>query len=116
MSGALPLMASNAAARVDVWWRNLDDVDDDACARLSALLSHREQRHADRFHRAMDRRRYCIRRGTLRELLATYLSCAPSDVPIAHSALGKPYVEGSALTFNLSHSRGMALYAFSRGE
>jgi 4'-phosphopantetheinyl transferase len=103
-----------AAPRVDAWWRRLD-VDDEACARLTARLSRGEHQHAQRFHSAIHRRRYCVRRGILRELLAHHLGCAPHDVPITHTNFGKPYIEGSDVTFNLSHSRGMALYAFARG-
>jgi 4'-phosphopantetheinyl transferase len=102
--------------RVDAWWHRLDDVEDESCVRLTGSLSRNERQHAERFHRALDRRRYCIRRGILRELLAHYLACAPREVPIAHTEFGKPYVEGTDVTFNLSHSRGMALYAFARGR
>ena len=101
------------APRVDIWWRCLD-VDDEACASLTALLSLGEHRHAERYHFAIDRRRYCVRRGILRGLLAHHLGCAPRDVAITQNAFGKPYVEGSDVRFNLSHSRGMALYAFAR--
>jgi 4'-phosphopantetheinyl transferase len=94
----------------------LDDVGDEACSRLTGFLSRNERQHADRFHSALDRHRYCIRRGTLRELLAQYLACFPHDAPIMQSPLGKPYVEGRDLMFNLSHSRGIALYAFARGR
>jgi 4'-phosphopantetheinyl transferase len=107
---------SAIASPVDAWWRSLDDVDEDTCSRLSSFLAPTERQHADRFHRAMDRRRYCVRRGTLRELLALYLGCFAHDVPILHSPLGKPYVEGCDIKFNLSHSRGMALYAFGYGR
>jgi 4'-phosphopantetheinyl transferase len=103
-----------AATRVDAWWRCLD-VDDEACERLTALLSKNEHQHAQRFHSAIHRRRYIVRRGILRELLADHLVCGPKHVPITHTTFGKPYIEGSDLTFNLSHSHGMALYAFARG-
>lgn len=103
------------APRIDVWSQGLD-VNEEACTRLTALLSCGERQHAQQFHRAIDRRRYCVRRGILREVLAHYLSCGPRDVPIAHTEFGKPYVEDSDVTFSLSHSRGLALYAFARGR
>ena len=105
---------SALAPRVHISWRSLD-VDDESCARFAALLSSDEQRHAERFRFAIDRRRYAVRRGVLRDLLARRLACDPRDVAIRHNAFGKPYVEGSDVTFNVSHSQGMALYAFARG-
>ena len=111
-----PLLAlkPGLAPRVDIWWRCLD-VDDETCARLTSLLSPDEQRHAARFHFAIDRSRYCIRRGILRELIAQRLGRGPREIAIALNAFGKPYVEGSDVRFSLSHSRGMALYASARG-
>jgi 4'-phosphopantetheinyl transferase len=90
------------------------DVDDEVCARFAGLLSRSERQHAARFHSAVHRRRYWVRRGILRELLAQYLDCPPREIPIAYTKFGKPYVPGSDVTFNLSHSNGTALYAFAR--
>jgi len=100
--------------RIDLWWKCLD-IDEASCTRFAALLSDEERRSAERFRSPLDRRRYSVRRGSLRELLAGYLGCEPWDVSITHNAFGKPRVEGADVKFSLSHSRGMALYAFARG-
>jgi 4'-phosphopantetheinyl transferase len=113
-AAAIPIEHS-VAPRIEVWWHCLD-VDDEAAARLTGVLSRDELEQAQRFHHAIDRRRYCVRRGVLRELLVQYLACGPRDVPIAYTRFGKPYVADSDVTFNLSHSRGIALYAFARGR
>ena len=60
------------------------------------------------------RRRYVARRGILRELIGSYLDCDPAGVAFVHNAYGKPAIAQSDLRFNLSHSHGMALYAFCR--
>jgi 4'-phosphopantetheinyl transferase len=91
------------------------DLDDAACTRFAAMLSPEERRHAERLHFPRDRRRYTVRRGRLRELLARRLDCVPREVPITCNAFGKPRVEGVEVRFNLSHSRGLALFAFTRG-
>ena len=79
------------------------------------MLSSEEHRRADRLHFAVDRRRYIVRRGRLRELLGRRLDCDPREVPITCNAFGKPRLEGSDVSFNLSHSRGVALVALTRG-
>jgi 4'-phosphopantetheinyl transferase len=100
--------------RIDFWWRCLD-VDEESCTRFASLLSDDERLRAGRFHSPIDRRRYSVRRGALRELLARHLGCEPSDVSITENAFGKPRVEGADVRFSLSHSHGLALYAFARG-
>jgi 4'-phosphopantetheinyl transferase len=99
---------------VEVRWIDLD-VDEPSCSRFAAMLSSEEHRRADRLHFAVDRRRYIVRRGRLRELLGRRLDCDPRDVPITCNAFGKPRVEGSDVNFNLSHSRGVALVALTLG-
>jgi len=99
---------------VEVCWMDLD-LDEPACARFAAMLSSEERRRAERLQFTVDRRRYAVRRGRLRELLGRHLDCDPRDVPITCNAFGKPRVEGTDVRFNLSHSRGIAMFAFTRG-
>ena len=42
------------------------------------------------------------------------MDCDPAGVAFVHNAYGKPAIAQSDLRFNLSHSHGMALYAFCR--
>jgi 4'-phosphopantetheinyl transferase len=102
------------APRIDLCWRCLD-VDEESCAHFASLLSADERLRAGRFRSPIDRRRFSVRRGALRELLARRLGCEPSNVSITQNAFGKPRVEGADVKFSLSHSHGMALYAFARG-
>lgn len=109
--GAAPM---GLVPRIDLWWKCLD-VDDVSCRRFAALLSDEERRRTERFRSPIDRRRYSVRRGILRELLARRLDCEPRDISITHDAFGRPRAERSDARFSLSHSRGMALYAFACG-
>lgn len=84
---------------------------------LAGFLSREERDRAARFVRAGERRRYIVARGCLRMLLAERLACAASAIEIAYLAHGKPIIAGrhsnSGLCFNLSHSDGLAVYAFA---
>jgi 4'-phosphopantetheinyl transferase len=100
-------------AVVDTYCVDVDrpEVDID---RYGAVLSAEERGRADQFRFDLHRRRYVARRGILRELIGSYLNCDPAGLAFAHNAYGKPAIARSDLCFNLSHSHGMALYAFCR--
>ncbi|MDA0182314.1 4'-phosphopantetheinyl transferase superfamily protein [Solirubrobacter phytolaccae] len=52
-------------------------------------------------------------RAALRILLCTRLECIPEDVVIEVAEHGKPYLPGSSLQFNVSHSGDRALIVLS---
>jgi 4'-phosphopantetheinyl transferase len=101
---------------VHVWRAGLD-VAPEALGRLQQTLSADEQARAERFYFPHDRDRYAAGRGILRALLARYLGTPAGDLRFVSNAQGKPALEpgkGSEdLRFNLSHSRGFALFAFT---
>ena len=103
-----------AAVTADAYLIDMGEASQDQ-ERLDRLLSREERDRARRFHLERDRRRYVVRRGRLRELLARYLDCAPAQVRVSSTAYGKPFVAGSDLEFNLSRSCNMALYVVARG-
>lgn len=83
---------------------------------LRSLLSADEIAKADRFRFAKDQRHFTVGRGTLRKLLGAYLNAAPEEIKFDYSYYGKPSLRGpgnSTLKFNLAHSGGIALYAFT---
>jgi 4'-phosphopantetheinyl transferase len=90
----------------------------DVIAKLAPLLSRDERQRAERFHRPTDRWRFIVGRGILRKILATYLALAPDEVRFVYNKYGKPFISDDqsrgALSFNQSHSNGMALYAVAR--
>jgi 4'-phosphopantetheinyl transferase len=106
--------ASLAIPVVDVWRANLD-VGEDSYKCSAAVLSADEHRRAAQFRSPLDCRRYVVRHGRLRELLAQYLGCDARDVPLACETFSKPRVEGSTLGFSMSHSHGLALFAVAQG-
>jgi 4'-phosphopantetheinyl transferase len=78
------------------------------------LLSNEETAQADRFAFEHLRRSYELSQGALRLLLGHYLECRPRDVEFTFGHRGKPAVRDySRIRFNMAHSRGLALYAFT---
>lgn len=85
---------------------------------LRALLDAEEISRAGRFHFAPDRDHFIVARGVLRTLLGSYLGVDPTALRLTHNPFGKSSVQhearGRTVTSNLSHSHGLALYAFAR--
>lgn len=84
---------------------------------LRGYLSESEITRAEKFHFEKDRLSYETSRGRLRLLLGNYLDAPPEKIKISTTEFGKPYISelpgGKKLCFNLSHSGGVAVYAFS---
>lgn len=81
---------------------------------LYQLLSADELQRAERLRRPIDRERFVVARGTLRLLIAVYLSEAPGAISFQYAHGGKPtLVPASGLQFNLTHSHDLALFAFA---
>lgn len=81
---------------------------------LATTLSADESDRANRFHFEKDRKHFIAARGILRSLLGTYLNLPPSQLEFAYGDRGKPSLSvdlPASLSFNLSHSNGLALYA-----
>ena len=86
--------------------------------RLAQLLEHlspRERARYDSFAHDEHRHRWGAARGSLREVLAGALGCAPADVAFAYGSHGKPRVAGGP-RFNISHSGDLAVIALGPVE
>ncbi len=92
------------------------DVGDDERARLSEFLSEEERARAARFVFERDQQRFAVARGRMRELLAAALGVRPSALAFVTSVHGKPALASSDLTFNLSHSGGLAALGIAQGR
>src|SRR3954466_6796808 len=80
--------------------------------RLDALretFSARDEQRFQSFGPDDLRKRWGAARGTLREVLAAALGCAPTEVEFRYGAHGKPRLAQSPLRFNISHSGAVAL-------
>jgi 4'-phosphopantetheinyl transferase len=101
---------------VQLWRVDLDAIRGEE-SRWQELLSADESRRAARFLFPSDRQRFVASRALLRTILAAYLDADPVDLNFSYSQKEKPALGGvhaaSDITFNLSHSGGIALYAFN---
>jgi 4'-phosphopantetheinyl transferase len=85
-----------------------------AIAACRDLLSSEEKARADRFVFARDHDSYTLSQGALRLLLASYLTIPAHEIRLAAGPKGKPsLLDEPHLDFNKSHSKGLALYAFT---
>ncbi len=99
---------------VHVWRVALDDASNEND--LLSLLNEEEKARAQRFHFAHHRTRFIIARATLRKLLSLYLNIPASDIKFSYTEHEKPmllFPANTHLQFNLSHSKNIAVYAFT---
>lgn len=102
---------------VHVWCASLDQ-EKSQFQQLAKTLSPDEHLRANRFRLEQHRQRFIVGRGVLRTILSQYLNVEPSQIQFCYGQYGKPALVSASfskmLNFNLSHSGGMALYAFTR--
>ena len=102
-------------------WRSPLSMPRDWFAQHEFMLSSDEQERAQRFKFDHHRLRFTAARCRLRQLLAAYLAIAPEQVQFCYGSHGKPTLvpvlqsQQSALSFNLTHTDDLALYAFTLG-
>jgi 4'-phosphopantetheinyl transferase len=98
-------------------WRAPLDTDASLRSRFELSLAQDEKTRASRFLHARDRDQYIVARGLLRELLGGYLKRSPVELPLCYGPHGKPKLltdqMREPIRFNLSHSNGLAVYAFA---
>lgn len=87
---------------------------------LMRVLLPDEQVRASRFYFQKNREHFIVARGSLRVILGRYLNTEPEQLQFRYNSYGKPALIGQSgsngVRFNLSHSRGLALYAIARGR
>jgi 4'-phosphopantetheinyl transferase len=84
----------------------------------ASLLSAEENDRAARFRFEKDRNHFIVCRGILRTLLGSYSGEEPAAIRFLYNRYGKPSLEVAdkrkTVMFNVSHSGGRALLAFSK--
>jgi 4'-phosphopantetheinyl transferase len=99
--------------QVHVWRADLKR-DSEELAKFSKSLSTQEKLRASKFVAEKSKNNFIAARGILRHLLAKYLQAQPQDLIFQQNQHGKLYINSSPLQFNISHSRDLALFIFSR--
>lgn len=96
-------------------WRASLDVPPERLQQLRKCLAEDELSRANRFVFEKDRNHYVAARGQLRHILSIYLHLEPQNYQFEYTSHGKPSLIGDYdLSFNLSHSGKLVLYAISR--
>lgn len=87
---------------------------------LLGILTEDEITRANRFSFERDRQRFVAARVILRSILSRYIVISPGQIRFNYNAYGKPFLapefSSDQLSFNLSHSGSMALYAITRNR
>lgn len=98
-------------------WRVALEVSNSVERHLRQLLSADEHARLVRFKSLNDRRRFAIRRGTLRIVLGAYVGVPGAELRFTHGKNGKPEIENSrdcvVPCFSASSSANLALIAVS---
>mgnify|MGYP001297492377 CR=1 FL=1 len=102
---------------VHVWRVSLDQ-DSTYVNTMFRTLSSDERQKAESYCFDEDRNRFVVARGTLRKILGECLNSDPSRICFAYKQFGKPFVNlaGNQIRFNITHSRGLALFAVALGR
>ena len=114
-----PLDVELGTDQIHIWYCALDQ-EASRCSELIQTLSLDELIRAKRFRFDRDRENFIVCRGILREILGHYLLVEPSQLQFCYGKYGKPALtdsfENTAISFNLSHSKNLAVYAFTRNR
>lgn len=101
-------------------WRACLDRNTSYVQSLQQILSVDEKARARRYYFETDRNYFIVSRGLLRIILSRYLDMEPSKLRFCYSPYGKPSLvilaDEETISFNVSHSCGLALYAITRGR
>jgi 4'-phosphopantetheinyl transferase len=100
---------------VHVWRAHLDDMPVQA-TRYYSLLSADERAKAERYRVPHLQNQFIVTRGILRKLLSHYAGVPAAKLRIENNSQGKPALASPSLLdlqFNVSHTSGMALMAFT---
>ena len=101
-------------------WRVFMDTTNFQSESLLETLSADELTRAEKFHFERDQQRFIMARGILRVILGHYLGKKPSELCFEYASHGKPVLANNdgcaALSFNLSHSGEIILYAITRSR
>jgi 4'-phosphopantetheinyl transferase len=98
-----------------LWLAWLDKEDPDS---FRSSLSDDERARAGRLRSPQSADRFTVARGILRQLLGRYLACRLESLIFSYGPHGKPELAGESqtgLSFNVSHSGGLAVFAIANG-
>lgn len=111
-----PAVEEDVNRPVRLFCFHLDDDSDITLAEARSYLCKEERERARAFVCERDRERYIRGRGCLRRILALQLNREPRQLEFSFGPHGRPYLAGSGLSFNISHSEDLAVCALSHSR
>jgi 4'-phosphopantetheinyl transferase len=103
------------ARKVHVWSVRTE-APEAIAASFEQVLAPDERDRAARFHFDPLRHSFVLAHGALRMLLGRYLNTSPATIRFEYGSKGKPALAPrTSLDFNMSHSGGLVVFAFTRG-
>lgn len=88
-------------------------------SRLWQILSANERMRTDGLCFEQDRKHFIVSHGILKTILGCYAGIEPSRLAFSYGPYGKPALartpKTAGIQFNMSHSKGLVLYAVTRG-
>ncbi|HEV2139107.1 MAG TPA: 4'-phosphopantetheinyl transferase superfamily protein [Nitrososphaerales archaeon] len=97
-------------------WRSVIDQPSSSLRTLEKTLGPNESARAKVIQSASERRRFIAAHGILRSIIGRYVGLPPRDVSFTYGLWEKPMLwsrGGVALGFNMSHTDGLAIMAFT---
>ena len=98
-------------------WRFQLNGDSPVEARRRSILSSDELARASRFHFPVHANRFITGRLAIRTILGGYLEISPRDLAFEQTQYGRPFLSAAVnplmLSFNLSHSQDVGVFAIS---
>ena len=114
-----PASLTLSSDEVHIWRASLG-LTSSQVQKLEQTLTIDEIGRAARYYFPNDRRRFIISRGLLRSILSFYLNTEPDQLRFRYGTNGKPLLAAATgrdiLSFNLSHSGELVLYAVTRSR
>lgn len=101
-------------------WRAFLDCEGPQIREFHSTLAPEERERATRYFFQTDKNHFVVTRGVLRDLLSKYVGCTAVEIQFEYGPQGKPSLRPEFLRqpirFNVSHSHGLALFAFAIGR
>lgn len=100
---------------VHLWRVRLDQQPSTVQAFLE-ILSPDERVRAGKYYFHRDFEHFVVARGVLRDIISRYINVLPDKIQFFYDQYGKPRLTSceTPLCFNLSHAKGIALYAINK--
>lgn len=113
-SGSQPSLTDG---EIHVWRIDLNQESSGVSA-FFEMLSPDEKQKAEKYRFEKDRNHFAAARGSLRKILGVYLGVSPDQICFSYNRFGKPFLDAKnhQIRFNVSHSRGVALFAVTSGR